>query len=68
MIMHEKNLSMADRSIVSQYFSGTGRELGLFFESKLYLGKIALKPSIAITTETEETLSVPVLLTSIWEV
>lgn len=50
MIMHEKNLSMADRSIVSQYFSGTGRELELFFESKLYLGKIALKPSIAITT------------------
>ena len=31
MIMHEKNLSMPDRSIVSQYFSGTGRELGLFF-------------------------------------
>ena len=50
MIMHEKNLSMPDRSIVSQYFSGTGRELGLFFESRLYVGKVSVKPSIAITT------------------
>lgn len=50
MIMHESGLSMANRSIVSQYFSGTGRELGLFFESKFNIGKVGLKPSIAVTT------------------
>jgi phosphate-selective porin O and P len=50
MMMHEKGLSMAERSIVSQYFSGTGRELGLFFESRFHIGKVGLKPSIAITT------------------
>ena len=50
MMMHEKGLSMAERSIVSQYFSGTGRELGLFFESRFHIGNVGLKPSIAITT------------------
>ena len=38
MIMHEKNLRMADRSIVRQYLSRTRPELGLFIESKLDLG------------------------------
>lgn len=50
MMMREQGLSFMNRSIVSRYFSGTGRELGVFVESRLFLGKMVAKPAISVTT------------------
>ncbi|MCD8167186.1 MAG: porin [Bacteroides sp.] len=50
MLFHEKNLSMPMRSIVSESFSRTGRELGIFLESNLQAGQVVFRPMVAITT------------------
>lgn len=50
MMMREQGLSFMDRSIVSRYFSGTGRELGIFVENRFSLGNVVVKPAIAVTT------------------
>ena len=46
----EYNLQFASRNFLSQNFSSLGREFGVFFESKLNIGKIGLKPILALTS------------------
>lgn len=50
MLFHEKNLTMPMRSIMSEYFSNTGRELGIFLQSNLNAGGVIFRPMVAITT------------------
>jgi hypothetical protein len=46
----ENQLQFLDRSLVSEQFSGLGREFGLFIESKFEIGKIGFLPQAAITS------------------
>jgi hypothetical protein len=46
----ENNLAMLNRSSLSRVLSGTGREFGLFVETRFLLGQVGLFPSIAITS------------------
>lgn len=50
MMFLESNSSMIDRSILSQSFSRTGRELGLFVESHFEIGQVAILPQVAVTS------------------
>ena len=50
MKMMEYNLQFASRNNLSQVFNESGREFGLFIESNFLLGKIGVKPSIALTS------------------
>ncbi len=50
MTIMENQLQFIDRSLVSEQFSATGREFGLFIESKFNLGKIGIFPQIAVTS------------------
>ena len=46
----ENNLQFSSRNYLSQNFSTTGREFGLFIESNFKLGKIGVEPKLAITS------------------
>ena len=46
----EYNLQFASRNYLSQNFTESGREFGLFIESKFSIGNIGLKPILAITS------------------
>ncbi|MEK9619835.1 MAG: hypothetical protein VW078_07050, partial [Flavobacteriales bacterium] len=46
----EYDLQFASRNYLSQNFTELGREFGLFLEGKFSLGKIGLKPSLAVTS------------------
>jgi hypothetical protein len=46
----ENQLQFIDRSLVSDQFSATGREFGLFIESQFKLSKIGIVPQVAITS------------------
>ena len=46
----ENNLQFSSRNYLSQNFSTTGREFGLFVESNFELGKIGVEPKLAITS------------------
>ncbi len=50
MQMMEYNLQFASRSNLSQVFSQTGREFGLFIESDFSVGSFGVKPSLGITS------------------
>jgi hypothetical protein len=50
MTFHESRLAMTDRSLLSRTFSATGREFGLFVESRLDIGRVVLQPAIAVTS------------------
>ena len=49
MLMREDRLQFTDRGMLSQTFSNTGREFGLFFESK-FGNKFGFAPKFAITS------------------
>ena len=46
----EYNLQFASRNYLSQNFTESGREFGLFIESKFSIGNIGFKPILAITS------------------
>ena len=46
----ENNLQFSSRNYLSQNFSTTGREFGLFIESNFKLGNIGVEPKLAITS------------------
>ena len=46
----EYDLQFASRNFLSHNFTETGREFGIFIESKLKLGSIGVKPTVAITS------------------
>ena len=46
----EYNLQFASRNNLSQNFTESGREFGIFVESKFSLGNIGFKPIVAITS------------------
>jgi hypothetical protein len=46
----EYDLQFASRNYLSHNFTETGREFGMFIESKLLLGSIGIKPIVAITS------------------
>ncbi|MCD8261915.1 MAG: hypothetical protein LUD15_10880 [Bacteroides sp.] len=50
MLFHEKNIAMPMRSLLSESFSATGRELGIFLQSNLQAGEVIFRPMVAITT------------------
>lgn len=50
MMIMEDQLQFVDRSLLSSQFSASGREFGLYIDSKIQLGEIILKPSIAVTS------------------
>ncbi len=50
MLFHERNLTMPVRSIASEYFSNTGRELGIFLQSNLQAGNVIFRPMVAVTS------------------
>lgn len=50
MTFFESKLSMVDRSVLSRYFSNTGREFGLFLEGRFMIKEIGILPQAAITS------------------
>lgn len=50
MTIMENQLQFIDRSLVSDQFSATGREFGLFVESKFNIAKMGLVPQFAVTS------------------
>lgn len=50
MMMLDQGLAFGERSLSDRTFSGTGRELGLFVESRLPLGKMGLDLGVAVTS------------------
>jgi hypothetical protein len=50
MMLMEDQLQSIDRSILSTVYSNTGREFGVFIESKFDLAGILLAPQIALTS------------------
>ncbi|MFA9213468.1 MAG: hypothetical protein ACEQSR_06430 [Candidatus Methylacidiphilales bacterium] len=50
MTIMENQLQFINRSLVSEQFSATGREFGLFVELKFNLGKIGIVPQAAVTS------------------
>lgn len=46
----EYNLQFASRNNLSQVFNESGREFGMFIESKFSFGNFGVKPSLAITS------------------
>jgi hypothetical protein len=50
MLLMEDQLQFVDRSVLSNTFSQTGREFGVFVESKLNVGSFLLVPQIAATS------------------
>lgn len=50
MIYREDRLQFTQRSFLSQNLSNTGREFGLFVESKFQLGTIGISPMAALTS------------------
>lgn len=50
MLVMEDQLQFIERSILSTQFSGSGREFGLYVDSKINFSNIILKPAIGITS------------------
>lgn len=50
MMMLDQGLAFGERSLLDRTFSRTGRELGLFVESRLPLGKLGLDLGAAVTS------------------
>lgn len=50
MMMLDQGLAFGERSLLDRTFSRTGRELGLFAESRLPLGKLGLDLAAAVTS------------------
>jgi hypothetical protein len=50
MTLMETQLQLIERSILSNKFSATGREFGLFIESQFNLGEIIFMPKVAVTS------------------
>jgi hypothetical protein len=50
MTIMENQLQFMDRSLVSEQYSVSGREFGLFVESKLEIGSIGFVPQVSVTS------------------
>lgn len=50
MMFLDQGLAFGERSVVSQYLSKSGRELGLFAESRIPLGKAGIDLGVSVTS------------------